>query len=82
MLAFSRSHFLLRSTRYAIASSPATANIASKPGVGEGEGVGVGVGVGEGEGVPGSVGVGVNIGVGVGEGDGGTFSPKSTKVVK
>ena len=69
----SRPHFLLRSTRYAIASRHATAKIASKPGgVGEGEGEGVGVSVGVGVGVPGSGGVGVIS----------AFSPKSTKVVK
>ena len=68
-------YFLLRSTKYATASNPATANSASKPGgVGEGEGEGVGVGVvgatGEtaGEGV--GVGVGVGVGETVGEGDG------------
>ena len=46
-------YFFLRSTKYVTASNPATANSASKPGVGEGEGVGVGVGetVGDGDGV-------------------------------
>ena len=80
--------FLCSSTKYVTASNPATAKIASKPGVGEGEGEGVGVvgatgetgGVGDGEGV----GVGVGVGETVGEGDGvgdGTAAKISTVTV-
>jgi len=81
-------YFFLRRTKYVTASNPATAKIASKPGVGVGVGVGDGVGVGVGEAVGEGVGVGVGVGVGegktVGDGDGvgdGTAAKISTVVM-